>query len=126
MQQNLKLKNRMRMKNKYRKRSIFLFMVLILFIGYYVKTDIISLVYAEQQTDTIQMQTLTIDELNLQISNISERLYRKETEIQLLHSNLESLKKVLNEKKIKYNTINIVDSMSVNTGSEGEVIKIGQ
>jgi len=108
----------------YKRRTYILFFLLILMIGYYVQTDIISLIHSENQQDTIIIQTMTIKELNYKILETYDLVNKKEIEIKLLKQNVKILKKAVREKR-GHNSINIIDTESIMLDTTGNIIKIG-
>ena len=111
---------------KHRFRNFFLFATLVAVILFSAKTDIKRLIYIDVQTDTIAAKDLTIEQLEKRVENITFILEDKETELEDLKNKFNKLNQILDEKKGIVPVDNFVDSLSIDTSPEGDVIKIGE
>ena len=112
------------MIKRYKKRALFLLTTVMLLLFSIVKADIIYQSSIDDKLDIIYTKTLTIEELNLQVENLSNILDDKIKEVKILEKKLTSLQKILDEKRIRYNMA-IIDTLSISTGPNGKIIKIG-
>lgn len=94
-----------------------------LMVVHYVRTDIMNIEEQVLQKDTIGLQSLTIKELNEEISATYMELELKTKEVTILERKVEILKKTISEKK-RYNTINILRVDSIVLDTAGNVIEI--
>ena len=123
---NLKLKmmtEKTRIR-KYRKRFLYTGLLLVSVLILFIKSSIVSSVHSDKQLGVIEMQNLTIEQLNEHIINIEHKLEVAEIEIFLLKEDLITLKKTLNGKRNK-RKLTVIDSISVFKDTNGNIIKIG-
>jgi len=107
---------------KYRIRCLFIFITMILVFITFSVTDTKRLFYIQEQRDTILVKDLTLEQLNDRIEKMTKSLEKKELEVNNLKKDLEILKTVLHEKNRGNNKP--IDSLSIVTGTEGDVIQI--
>jgi len=114
--------------NNYKK--LFLFLIAVLLISYlsFVKHDIVRLFEIESQADTIHFQNLSIDELESELNVLEIQLKVKGNNIQLLLKKIEILKKIIEHERNNKNNDDfiILDSLSIDTSADGNIIKISK
>jgi peptidoglycan hydrolase CwlO-like protein len=107
---------------KYRIRCMFIFITMILVFVMFSVADSRRLFYIQEQQDTIQVKDLTLEQLSKKIENLSKTLKNKELEVEELKTNLNILKKALDEKSRISNKP--IDTLSIIISTEGDVIQI--